>query len=261
MPAWAAFVGLTGLIVTAFLALARLSQSRLPEETTVVRPLPHGDPGVGDGVETVPLESAIRGAVSPLLLLVNVALTQGLFGAILAGGAVYFRIPGWALGIPASQSTGEAVAVGLGLGGVLWVANELGAAGADVVGVDYDETIRDLLAPASAGGWIVLLGVVLPVVAGVEEFVFRAALVGATSAAFGTSPWALAVVSAVAFALGHGAQGTVGVVVTGVLGLALAMAFVATGSLLVVVVAHYLVNALELTVHEGLGLDRPIGKG
>jgi membrane protease YdiL (CAAX protease family) len=51
----------------------------------------------------------------------------------------------------------------------------------------------------------------------------------------------------------------VGVVVTGVLGFVLAAAFVLTGSLLAVVVAHYLVNALEFVVHEGLGAD-PFGR-
>jgi uncharacterized membrane protein len=35
----------------------------------------------------------------------------------------------------------------------------------------------------------------------------------------------------------------------------LAVTFVLTGSLLVVVVAHYLVNALEFVVHEGLGFE------
>jgi hypothetical protein len=48
-------------------------------------------------------------------------------------------------------------------------------------------------------------------------------------------------------------------VVTGALGFALAAGFVLTGSLVVVVVAHYLVNALEFTVHEGLGVERPFG--
>ncbi|PSQ23595.1 CPBP family intramembrane metalloprotease domain-containing protein, partial [Halobacteriales archaeon QS_9_67_15] len=81
---------------------------------------------------------------------------------------------------------------------------------------------------------------------------------GAPGAAFGVSPWALAVVSSVAFALGHGAQGRVGVAVTGALGLALAAGFILTDSLLVVVVAHYLVNALEFLVHEGLGLPDPV---
>jgi hypothetical protein len=38
--------------------------------------------------------------------------------------------------------------------------------------------------------------------------------------------------------------------------LGLAVLFVLTDSLLAVIVAHYLVNALELVVHEGLGVDR-----
>jgi membrane protease YdiL (CAAX protease family) len=63
-------------------------------------------------------------------------------------------------------------------------------------------------------------------------------------------------VSSVAFALGHGAQGRVGVVVTGALGAGLGALFVLTDSLLAVVVAHYLVNALELVVHAGLGVAR-----
>jgi predicted Abi (CAAX) family protease len=45
------------------------------------------------------------------------------------------------------------------------------------------------------------------------------------------------------------------VLVTGTLGLVLAAGFVLTGSLLAVVVAHYLVNALEFVVHEGLDVE------
>ncbi len=47
----------------------------------------------------------------------------------------------------------------------------------------------------------------------------------------------MAIVASVAFALGHGAQGRMGIVVTGTLGLALAGLFIATNSLLAVVVA------------------------
>nr|WP_245545383.1 CPBP family intramembrane glutamic endopeptidase [Halomicrobium katesii] len=65
----------------------------------------------------------------------------------------------------------------------------------------------------------------------------------ALAAGFSLSPWLLAVVSSVVFGAAHGAQGRVGMLVTGGLGLALAAGFVLTDSLLVVVVAHYLVNA------------------
>jgi membrane protease YdiL (CAAX protease family) len=194
------------------------------------------------------------------MLLVNVALTQGFLGLLLAGGAFYAAIPPGALGFSAPPPyTGlNALLVGTGLGTVLWGANELGAAGAGKLGFDTDENLREALAPATFSGWLVLLLLVLPIIAGVEEFLFRAALIGATNAGFGTSPWALVAVSTVAFALGHGAQGPAGILVTGLLGLVLAAAFVVTGSFLVVAVAHYVVNALELIVHELLEIPSPV---
>ena len=198
-------------------------------------------------------------AMTPGLLLVNVVLTQGLFGTVLAAGAWYFRVPPSALGIGGGTVTGvSALAVGVGFGLVLWVGNELASGIADAAGADYDEGLRRLLAPEGVRGWALLLGVTLPLIALIEEFLFRAAAVGVPAAGFETSPWALAVVSSVAFALGHGAQGRAGIAVTGALGFALAGGFVLTGSLLVVVVAHYLVNALEFLAHEWAGLPDPV---
>ena len=191
-------------------------------------------------------------------LLVNVALSQGLLGTILVFGAWYAEIPlsafgilpgdPWNLGLPA-------LAIGLGFGVALYAANELLGALVEDLGVDFSEELREVLAPESPGGWLVLMVVVLPTIAAFEEVLFRAALVGALSAGFAVSPWLLAVLSSVAFAIGHGMQGPGGIVVTGLLGFVLAAAFVLTGSLLVVIVAHYVVNALEFVVHEGLGLD------
>ncbi|WP_246022963.1 CPBP family intramembrane glutamic endopeptidase [Halosimplex halophilum] len=231
---------------------------------------PNGDadrPGtVEDDRAREPLEPAVAHdaredpAMSPGLLLLNVALTQGLFGAILAGGAWYFGVPLDVLGVSGDPlSTGlPAVAVGVGFGLVLWVGNELASGLAAASGADYDEGLRELLAPEGVRGWGLLLGATLPTIAVVEEFIFRAAVVGAVTPALDASPWLLAVVSSAAFALGHGAQGRVGVLVTGGLGFALAAGFVLTESLLMVVVAHYLVNALEFLVHEGLGLPDPV---
>jgi membrane protease YdiL (CAAX protease family) len=194
------------------------------------------------------------------VLLANVALTQGLFGGVVLAGAVFYDIPARALGVTGDPwTTGlPAVALGAAFGVALWTGNEAGASAADAVGAAYDEGLREALAPDSRGGWLVLLGGVLPVIAFVEEFIFRAAVVGVPAAAFDVSPWALAVVSSAAFAVGHGAQGRVGVAVTGGLGFVLAAGYVLSGSLLVVVVAHYLVNALEFLVHEWLGAERPL---
>ncbi|MEF8784333.1 MAG: CPBP family glutamic-type intramembrane protease [Haloarculaceae archaeon] len=191
-------------------------------------------------------------------LLANVALTQGLFGAILAVGAWYYEIPLWALGLTETAVGTGTLAVGIGIvfGVLLWTANEISATVADAAGATYDESLREMLAPDTLPGWVLLLGVILPIIAVVEELLFRAALIGVPAAGFGISPLALAIFSSALFALGHGAQGRVGIAVTGGLGLVLAGGYILTGSLLVVVIAHYLVNALEFLVHEGIGADR-----
>lgn len=195
-------------------------------------------------------------------MLVNVAISQGLLGSVLVFGAWYAEIPlsafgivvgdPWSLGVPA-------LAVGLGFGVALYVANELLGNLVEDLGIDFSEELREVLAPESVAGWLALLVVVLPTIALFEELLFRAALVGALSTGFAVSPWLLAVLSSIAFAIGHGAQGPGGIVVTGLLGFVLAAAFVISGSLLVVVAAHYVVNALEFLVHEGLGWE-PFGK-
>jgi membrane protease YdiL (CAAX protease family) len=196
--------------------------------------------------------------LSTEMLLANVALTQGLVGIAIGAGLWYFEIPLGAIGLAADPWVAGLPAVGLGVGFglVLWTGNEAAAGIADAVGAGYDEAMRSMLAPATHGGWAVLLGLVLPTVAVVEELLFRGALIGVPAAGLDISPWLLAVVSSAAFALGHGAQGRVGIAVTGLLGFVLAAGYVVSGSLVVVVVAHYLVNALEFVVHEALGVDR-----
>lgn len=192
------------------------------------------------------------------VLLANVAVSQGFFGAVLVGAAWFASIPLADLGVTLGDPwvTGApAIAVGAAVGVALYAANELSTELLDATGVEYSEGLREELAPDTLRGWAVLLGLVLPIIAGFEELLFRAALVGAFAAGFGLSPWLLAVLSTVAFAVGHGAQGPGGIAVTGLLGFVLAAAFVLTGSLLVVVVAHYLVNALEFVVHEGLDVE------
>jgi membrane protease YdiL (CAAX protease family) len=210
------------------------------------------------GEPPAPQASAPRRDLSTGALLANVALTQGLFGAVVAIGAWYYEIPATALGLTdTAVGTGAfAVAVGILFGVLLWTANELSATVADAVGAAYDDSLREMLAPDSVSGWLLLLGVILPIIAIVEELLFRAALIGVPAAGFGIHPLALAIVSSVLFALGHGAQGRVGIAVTGGLGFVLAGGYILSGSLLVVVIAHYLVNALEFLVHEGVGAER-----
>ncbi|WP_312909257.1 CPBP family intramembrane glutamic endopeptidase [Natronosalvus caseinilyticus] len=313
MAQWAAFAGLSGVVLVALLVLSVLTQrafeepngssvgrsSPLEADSSTDRPLQRtdsedrttdaasreeppeeaatsaveGDGPAADDVASVvdaraphqptePRETtrseteADPRDVSTGALLANVALSQGLFAAILLGAAVYTAIPLEALGIELDVSyLRSGLLVGAVAGAALYAANEVGAALATRLGVDHDEALRGLLAPDDVRGWVVLLVAVLPVVAFFEEFLFRAALIGALDAGFDVPIWLLAAGSSVAFAIGHGMQGPAGIVVTGLLGFVLAALFIVTESLLAVVVAHYLVNALEFVVHEGLGLE------
>ena len=179
-------------------------------------------------------------------LLVNTTVSQATLAAMLVAAGWLAEIPADALGLAWSL---ELVGVGLAAGLAFAAGNEALMRMFDAAGLGYDDSLRDALTPTSLSGWLLLLFVSLPVVAGFEELLFRGVLIGALSAGLGLSPWALAVASSVAFGAAHTAQGRVGVFVTTLLGLVLAAVYVATGSLLVVFVAHYVVNAVEFTVH------------
>ena len=267
MPNWAAFVGLTGVVVSLLVLLARLSQRLLEAEPAgsdpTVRLQPTGlDPGVAGsrwvrvrpfGQSTAePIEASpdTPSSIPTLALLANVVRTQGLFGGVLVAGAWMFAVPLSAFGI-GGELLGISVptiALGIGLGVGLWVGSELAVALVDRVGIGYDQGLRTMLTPTTRGEWALLFAVVLPLVAASEEFVFRAAAIGVPAAGLDASPWALAIVSSLAFGVAHGAQGRAGVVVTGLLGFGLAGVYVGTGSLLVVIVAHYVLNATEFLV-------------
>lgn len=189
-------------------------------------------------------------------LFANVAVTQGLVVVVLVAAAWYFQIPARGFGV---SVTGPAILLGAAFGVALWIGNELSTTVADAVGASYDEGVREMMAPESTGGWLVLFAIILPIIAIAEELLFRGALIGVPAAGFDISPWLLAVVASLAFALGHGAQGRVGIVVTGVLGFVLAAGYIVSGSLLVVIVAHYLINGLEFFIHEYLGVDALFG--
>jgi len=305
VPEWAAFVGLTGVVLLFVLALSRASQGlvrggdadgsrvRIGEDPTLPdpgesdgrprvgndgreepRPLdgsddggpepdgtaPSSDPGSpatadasGDRVPPAvhTLEARTGPAPSTAGLLLNVTVTQLAFGSLLALGAWLSAVPAGVLGL--SGAWIDAAGLGVVLGAGLTLTNEVGSAVTDRLGVGGEETLRELLAPDSTGEWVLLLVVVLPVIAGVEELLFRAALVGAVPAAYAVPAWAMVAVSSVAFGLAHGAQGPGGVAVAAGLGVVLGAAFLVTGSLVTVVVAHYLVNALEFAIHEGVG--------
>lgn len=242
--AWAPFLAVVLCLTAVVLGLARQSSSTLTQAETTDSP-----PADRQSTEPTP-------QLTSHLLLANVAVTQGVVAAVVAVAAWYFSIPAGALGVSVTpgRSSASLVLAGVGFGVLLWIVNELSTTVADAVGAAYDERLRGMLAPDSPGGWLTLYAVVLPLIAVSEELLFRAALIGVPAAGYGLSPLLLAVLSSVAFALGHGAQGRAGVLVTGGLGLVLAGGYVVSGSLLFVIVSHYVVNALEFLIHEQVGV-------
>lgn len=280
MTEWTAFAGITGVVLVLLLSLARLSQdavSGVSESRSTILPSDHHSAETvapdrryspsnreeDRATPTPPLQKRVSTPspshqLSPVTVLLNVALSQGLFGFVLLVSVWYTSVPMTAIGIDTADPTSVgSVALGVGVvtGVGLYIFNALGAASATALGHEYDERLREYLTPETTVGWIVLLGGVLPLIAGFEELLFRGALIGALSTGFGLSPWLLAGGSSVAFAVGHGAQGRIGILVTGVLGFVLAVVFVLTNSLLAVVVAHYLVNVLEFLISGALGIE------
>ncbi|WP_416838965.1 type II CAAX prenyl endopeptidase Rce1 family protein [Haloferax sp. DFSO52] len=292
MADWATFTGFTGLVLVVLLSFAYFSRgiphgdgvSSLPSDDTDARVATDdeadrfgGDAAEFDGDDTAsttvvsasaddherdrptptPVVPRAHSSSSPAdmptyLLIANVAVSQGLLGGFLAMGAWYAGIPASALGISVGNVPME-LALGTVLGVALYGFNRIGSSLSRHLGFAPDEALRESLTPETTMGWVLLLVVALPLIAGFEELLFRGALIGALSVGFDVSPWLLAAVSSVAFGAGHTAQGRLGIVVTGLLGFVLAATFVLTGSLLVVFVAHYLVNALEFVGNELFG--------
>ncbi|NIB98689.1 CPBP family intramembrane glutamic endopeptidase [Halobacterium sp. R2-5] len=219
MAYWVAFAAFALLVAAGLVALTRASAGVL-----------------GEAADEVPARE----------LLLQTALSQALAGAVLVAAVWLAEVPVASLGAAVSP---ELAGVGVAAGLALAACNEGAMRVLDAAGLGYDDELREALTPENTVEWLVLLFVALPIVAGFEELLFRGVLVGAFSVGFGVSPWLLAAASSAVFGAAHTAQGATGVVVTTLLGFALAAAYVLTGSLLAAFVAHYVVNAAEFAVH------------
>ena len=232
-PAAGLFVALIALFTIGVVALARASARLLTRDEPLAGS--RGDP---------------LGA-SHASLLVNLSLTHLGIGLVVAAITWLTQVPFEILGVGKSPDVLAGVLLGIG---IYAIDEGLGAV-VRARGHEEPTMVRELLAPESPAEWLLLLVVVLPIIAVGEELLFRGALIGGVASVTGLSPWLLAIVSSCCFGLAHTAQGSVGIAATAALGLALAAGFVLTGNLWLVVIAHYLVNALEFGVHEALDLN------
>jgi membrane protease YdiL (CAAX protease family) len=220
-PAWVPFLVFVGLLAVLTVALARES----------ARYIHSGQ---------VP---------APPVLYANVVGTQAVILGLLAVAAWFARIPPAVFG---AQSARDVVLFGLVSGLLLAAGSAIATRVLARAGVPPTAALREALAPRRPGETVALYGLVLPAVAVGEEALFRGALIGAVLAGVDVSPWVPVLASSALFGYAHSAQGRFGVVATGLLGVALGWAFVLSESLLAVVVAHYVVNAVEFALGSRL---------
>jgi membrane protease YdiL (CAAX protease family) len=100
---------------------------------------------------------------------------------------------------------------------------------------------------------LLLAGLLVLVVAVSEEIIFRGYLIlrlrGVTGSTFGS-----VLLSALIFSLGHGYEGSAGVVTVGFMGLFFALVYLWRGSLVAPVVIHFLQDFTGIVLAPFLGL-------
>ncbi len=107
----------------------------------------------------------------------------------------------------------------------------------------YSPVVMKNIMPRTRIEWL-LVPAALFVAVVLEEVLFRSLLIGGLSA---TVPLPILIVGfAAIFGLMHSPQGTLGVVLTGAMGLWLSLLFVWSGGLLLPLTAHYVINLLQL---------------
>lgn len=179
---------------------------------------------------------------------------------LVAGAIVFHDIALTALALYLVWRNGEGLAAvgwsrrGWGremlVGAALFVPLLLGIAALDALlrAAGLAEPVRppDYLLPRSGSDYALAV-VLLVTVAVAEETVFRGYLLRRFSQATGSTTLAV-VLSSVLFALGHGYQGSLGIIAVGAIGVVFAVVYLKRGSLVAPMVMHFIQNFLGLIV-------------
>jgi membrane protease YdiL (CAAX protease family) len=107
----------------------------------------------------------------------------------------------------------------------------------------YSPDLMKGMIPRNQIEWPLII-VPLLLAVSLEEFLFRAMLIGGFSIL--VSPWAMAVAGSIIFGLMHSPQGILGIVLVSLVGFMFGVVFILTNSLLIVIVAHFIINFLQL---------------
>jgi membrane protease YdiL (CAAX protease family) len=107
----------------------------------------------------------------------------------------------------------------------------------------YSPAVMQGMIPRNQIEWVLILVPLLLAVA-LEEVLFRALLIGGFSMV--VNPWIMAVASSIVFGLMHSPQGILGIVLVGLVGMLFGAIFILTNSLLIVIIAHFVINLLQI---------------
>jgi uncharacterized protein len=115
------------------------------------------------------------------------------------------------------------------------------------IGFSVPSSPQPNLQPTPDPVHLVLAIILVTVVAIAEETIFRGYLILRFKAIIKSSGWAV-LISAVIFSLGHGYEGTAGVVTVGMLGVVYALAFLWRKSLVMPMTLHFLQDLLSIVI-------------
>ncbi len=188
-------------------------------------------------LRSIPLRENLL--LAPIENVVKLALVGLCLGLGLLSGVAPARL-GWTVEHPTRD-----LALGLALGLVIPFALNrltLWAIGRWGKGV-YSPVVMMNIVPRNRRDWVLVpAAMVLAVL--LEELLFRSLLIGGLGAM--VPPLLLVVPLGIIFGWMHAPQGVLGMLVAGALGIGLSLLFLWTGSLLAPLVAHYLINTLQI---------------
>jgi membrane protease YdiL (CAAX protease family) len=146
-----------------------------------------------------------------------------------------------------SKNGWKDIALGIGLFIPFLIGNNLLDQGLHAVGFSSPSTPLPSYLTAKDMPQLLLAGLLVVVVALAEETMFRGYLILRLNAVMG-SPLAAAVLSAAIFSLGHGYEGSAGVITVGVMGLVFAFVFLWRRSLVAPIVMHFLQDFIGIVL-------------
>jgi uncharacterized protein len=179
--------------------------------------------------------------VASATILRDLSLVSLIFFFLWRNGESTGRI-GWT-----SENTGKEIALGIALFIPFLILDNLLDRGLQAVGFSAPSTPLPSYLTARDVAQVLLAGLLVVVVALAEETIFRGYLILRLKAITGSGLGAV-LISAAFFSLGHGYEGSAGVITVGIMGVVLALVYLWRQSLVAPIVMHFLQDFIGIVL-------------